>query len=76
MTAIRAVFDGKAFIPERAVSLPAQSEAWVLIDGAEPEAQQQLERAIRAYYQGSGDAEDEGWGEATAHESHRAWDED
>jgi hypothetical protein len=66
MTAIRAVFDGKAFIPEHPVSLPAQSEALVLVDSADRAAQQQLDQAVRAYYQGLADGEDEDWGRGTA----------
>lgn len=73
MTAIRAIFDGKAFIPRQAVCLPAQSEVLVLIDSPDRAAQQQLDQEIRDYYQGGGDAEDEAWGQATARESHRAW---
>ncbi len=76
MTAIRVVFDGKSFIPQAPVSLPAQSEALVLIDQADPVAQQLLDQAVRAYYQQGGDADDDAWGRATAKESHRAWDED
>jgi hypothetical protein len=76
MTAIRAVFDGKAFIPQQPVSLPDQSEALVLVDDADPAAQQQLDQAVREYYQSGGDAEEEAWGRAVACDSHRAWDED
>lgn len=76
MTAIRVVYDGKAFIPQQPISLPAQSEALVLVDGEDAEAQQQLNDAIRAYYAGRSDVEDEEWGKATAPKSHRAWDED
>ena len=35
MTAIRVIFDGKAFIPQEPVSLPIESEALVLVDGAD-----------------------------------------
>jgi hypothetical protein len=76
MTAIRAVFDGKAFVPQQPVSLPAQSEATVLVDTIDPVAQQQLDHAVRAYYQTTGDADDQAWDQVTAKESHRAWDED
>jgi hypothetical protein len=76
VTAIRAIFDGKAFIPQGPVSLPPQSEALVLIDGADTAAQQQLDAAVRAYYQGNGDPDDDAWGRATAPKSQRAWDED
>ena len=32
MTAIRVIFDGKAFVPQQPVSLPAQSEALVIVE--------------------------------------------
>jgi hypothetical protein len=73
MTAIRAVFDGKAFVPQQPVSLPPQSEALVLADQAD---QQSLDDAVREYYQQSSDADDEDWGRATAQDLHRAWDEE
>jgi hypothetical protein len=76
MTAIRAIFDGKAFIPQQPVSLPPQSEALVLVEGTDQAAQQSLDQAVREYYQGGEDADDESWGRATAPGSHRAWDED
>lgn len=76
MTAIRAIFDGKAFVPQQPVSLPVQSEALVLVDGADAAAQRELDAAVRAYYEAGSDAEDDGWGRATAPQSHRAWDED
>ena len=67
MTAIRVIFDGKSFIPQQPVSLPAQSEGLVIAENSDPAAQQQLDAAIRAYYQGvQGDAEDEVWGKAPA----------
>lgn len=76
MTAIRAVFDGKVFIPRDAVSAPPQSEALTLLEGADEAAQQSLDQAVREYYQGGQDAADEAWARATAPQSHRAWDED
>ena len=79
MTAIRVIFDGKAFIPQQPVSLPAQSEALVIVEQTDRSAQQQLDAAVRAYYQGEqggDDAEDVAWGKATSPQSHRAWDED
>jgi len=77
MTAIRAIFDGKAFVPEQPISLPDQTEALVLIDQTEPLAQQQLDEAVRAYYQNAPrDDGDDAWGRATAEGSDRAWDED
>jgi hypothetical protein len=77
MTAIRVIFDGKAFIPQQPVSLPDQSEAMVIIEQNDPSAQAQLDAAVRAYYQGSlDDIDDIAWGDATAPNSHKAWDED
>lgn len=76
MTAIRVIYDGKAFVPQQPVSLPAQSEALVIVEQADPAAQAQIDAAVRAYYQGGGDGDDDAWGRATAPESHRAWDED
>jgi hypothetical protein len=79
MVAIRVIFDGKAFLPQQPVSLPAQSEALVIAEGGDPVAQQQLDAAIRAYYDGvqvARDTEDEAWGKATSPQSHRAWEED
>ena len=79
MTAIRVIFDGKAFVPQEPVSLPAQSEALVLVEHEDPRAAQQLDAAVRAYYQGlpgGGDAEDDAWAKATSPRSLRAWDED
>ena len=76
MTAIRAIFDGKTFVPETPVSLPAQSEALVLIDAVDRDAQDRLDQAVRAYYLSGEDADDQAWARATASQSHRAWDED
>lgn len=76
MLAIRAIFDGKAFVPQQPVTLPDQSEALVIIDQADPAAQAQLDADVRAYYQSTSDADDEAWAKATAPQSHRAWDED
>ena len=76
MTAIRAIFDGKSFVPQEPVLLPAQSEALVIVEGNDKAAQEQLDAAVRAYYQaGSGD-DDQAWGKAIDKESGRAWDED
>lgn len=47
MTAIRVIFDGKAFIPQQPVSLPNQSEALVLVDQTDLAAQSNLDTAIR-----------------------------
>ncbi|HWB54212.1 MAG TPA: hypothetical protein VG722_08465 [Tepidisphaeraceae bacterium] len=69
MTAIRVVFDGKAFVPQEPIALPAESEAMVLIN--DPTSRHELDREIREYYQSGVDADDEGWG----HSSH-AWDEE
>jgi len=74
MTAIRVIFDGKAFVPQQSVSLPNQSEAIVIVEQNDPYASAQLDAAIRAYYENKTDAEDDAW--ATSPQSQRAWDED
>jgi hypothetical protein len=77
MTAIRVIFDGKAFIPQQPVSLPDQSEALVIVEDNDSSAQSELDAAVRAYYQGNrSDTVDDAWGAATAPRSHTAWDED
>jgi hypothetical protein len=76
MTAIRVIFDGKAFIPQQAVSLPDQSEAVVIVEENEPQAVAELDAAIRAYYQNVNDSEDDAWATTTSAQSQRAWDED
>lgn len=74
--AIRVVFDGKTFVPQQSVSLPAQSEALVLFDANDPAARQKLDDAVRAYYQNGIDADDQDWARATDAKSHQAWEED
>jgi hypothetical protein len=59
MVAIRVIFDGKTFVPQQPVSLPAQSEAMVLVDGADPAERQRLNDAVRAYYKSGGDSDDD-----------------
>jgi hypothetical protein len=77
MTAIRAIFDGKAFVPQQPVSLPDRAEALVIVEQSDPSAQAALDAAMRAYYeQGGTDEEDEAWGKAAGKQAHRAWDED
>jgi mRNA-degrading endonuclease toxin of MazEF toxin-antitoxin module len=68
MTVIRVIYDGRAFVPQQPLSLPAQSEALVIVaddaGGADPAARARLDAAVRAYYQGAGkagDAEDDAW---------------
>jgi hypothetical protein len=76
VTSIRAIFDGKTFVPQEQVTLPIQAEALVLVDTVDPVAQARLDDAVRAYYQSGPDADDLAWTQATAKDSHRAWDED
>ncbi len=76
MTAIRVIFDGKAFIPKQSVSLPDQSEAIVIIEHNDPKAATEFDVAIRAYYENTPDNEDQAWGAATSPRSERAWEED
>jgi len=66
MHAIRVIFDGKAFVPQQPLSLPAQSEALVIVDQADPAAQARIDDEIRAYYQSASDDEDEAWVNATS----------
>ncbi len=74
MTTIRAIFDGKTFIPQETVSVPLQAEALVLVDSIDPVAQARLDDAIRGYYQFGADADDEAWARATELNSRHAWD--
>ena len=76
VTAIPVIFDGKTFVPQQSVSLPAQAEALVIVDQTDPAAQAKLDAAVRAYYEGAPDADDDAWSSATAPGSQRAWDED
>jgi len=77
MTAIRAIFDGKTFVPQQPVSLPNDAEALVIVEANNPAAQASLDAALRGYYQqGAQDSEDDAWGSVTSKQSHRAWDED
>ncbi|HEY2584429.1 MAG TPA: hypothetical protein VGI81_01545 [Tepidisphaeraceae bacterium] len=76
MNAVRAIFDGKVFVPEQPVSATPQSGALVLFESPDPAAQESLDRATREYYQSGPDAEDDAWARAAAADSRRAWDED
>jgi hypothetical protein len=77
VTAIRAIFDGKTFVPQQPVSLPDQAEALVIVEQNDPSAQVALDAAVRAYYaQSASDAEDDEWAKATASQANRTWDED
>lgn len=76
MLAIRANFDGKAFVPQQPVTLPDKFEAIVLVDQTDPAAQARLDAEVRAYYQSLSGSEGEEWAKATAPKPHSAWDED
>ena len=76
MTAIRVIFDGKAFVPQQPVSLPADAEGLVIVQETDPAAQSRLDAEVRAYYEAGEDAEDAAWSRATAGQSHLAWEED
>ena len=52
MTAIRVIFDGKAFIPRQPVSLPAQSEGIFLFVRLGPAARQAEDETVRSYLPG------------------------
>jgi len=49
MTAIRAIFDGKVFVPQQPVSVPPQSEVLVLVDGPDQPACAEAARAIQPF---------------------------
>ena len=76
MTAIRVVFDGKTFVPQQAVDLPAQSEGTIIFNRLDPAARMATDAGVRAYYQNNCDTEDEEWARATLSMSSRAWEED
>ena len=80
MTAIRVIFDGKTFVPQQPVTLPADSEALVIVEQADPAAQARLDAELRAYYTSLGpagaDEEDEARAKGAAPDLSRAWDED
>jgi hypothetical protein len=65
MMAIRAIFDGKAFVPQQPVSLPMEAEALVIVEQEDRTAKEQLEVEVRAYYSGASDTDDEQWAKAT-----------
>ncbi|HEV2292376.1 MAG TPA: hypothetical protein VGR35_00885 [Tepidisphaeraceae bacterium] len=50
-------------MPQQPVSLPAQSEALVIVEESDPAAQAQID-------------EDDAWGKAATPDSYRAWVED
>ena len=78
MNAIRVIFDGKSFIPQQPVSIPADSEAMVIVDQVDVSAQARLDAEIRAYYENepAGDTDDAAWAHIVSPQSNRAWDED
>jgi hypothetical protein len=75
MPAIRATFDGKAFVPDRPVKLPRQSSAIVIVKSRDKAAQAAYDRAIREYYESTPDADDD-WPEELQKDLKRAWDEE
>ena len=75
MVVVRVIFDGNVFVPQEPITLPVQSEGVVMLKGDSNAAQQEPEDAVRAYYRGGTDADDEAWGKATTPQSHRAWDD-
>jgi hypothetical protein len=79
MTIIRVIFDGKAFVPQQPLSLAPQSEVVVTLKETDSLVQDQLDAAIREYYQAglkSSDLDDDAWAKATTPQSRSAWDED
>jgi hypothetical protein len=47
-------FDGKTFVPQQAVSVPALSEAVVIVQQDDPAARAQLDAAVRTVLRGGG----------------------
>ncbi len=76
MTAIHVIFNGKHFVPNEPVLLPADSKAVVWVTPDDPAARAKLDAEIRAYYQSAPDRDDEAWAKTTARESSSAWDEE
>lgn len=76
MSAIRVIFDGKAFVPQEPVSLPLRAEAIVIVDQADPAAVAKLDRETAAYYAESERSEDDAWGNVVATDAVKAWEED
>jgi hypothetical protein len=75
MRAIRATFDGKTFVPDEPVNLPAQSSVTVLIESDEAAALTEYDKAIREYYLSGAEADDD-WPEELESDFKKAWDED
>jgi hypothetical protein len=76
MRAIRATFDGKTFVPDEPVNLPAQSAVTVLIESDDRAAQAEYDKAIREYYPSAGAEADDDWPEELESDLKKAWDED
>ena len=76
MRAIRATFDGKAFVPEKPVNLPPKSPAVVLVNSDDESAQAKYGEAIKQYYLKMGARADDDWPEASERDSKGAWEED
>ena len=75
MRAIRATFDGKTFVPDQPVNLPAQSSAIIIVESNDPAGQEELDREIRDYYLSTPDADDD-WPQELQNDMKKAWDED
>ena len=74
MRTIRATFDGKTFVPDEPVNLPAQSSVTVLIE-SDVAAWAEYDKAIREYYLSGAEADDD-WPEELESDFKKAWDED
>jgi hypothetical protein len=76
MTAIRATFDGKTFIPQQPATLPGQVRGAGHCRTEGLTAVAELDAVVRAYYDNKPDADDDAWGDATSPRSQGTWDED
>jgi hypothetical protein len=79
MVAFRAHFDGKVIVPDEPVNLSSKSRTFIVLDVDEEMTAAQIEQATRDYYLTQSPeekAEDIAWGNATAKDQSKIWDED
>lgn len=79
MVVIRAHFDGKVIVPDHPLDLAPQSQVVVLVDVDDPSSGANLDKATRAYYTNqppAEQAEDVEWGQASAGDGAKAWDDE
>ncbi|MGH7179917.1 MAG: hypothetical protein ACREJC_21250 [Tepidisphaeraceae bacterium] len=75
MVAIRAHFNGTVIVPDEPVALSPQDQVVVLVNTTSSASTAGLEDEIRKYYQGEA-RDDDGWGEAVARDSRKAWEQE